>query len=258
VESAFLVVSEVVDLVEAGAAAVGPAAAAVSVEEVPVTVGDQRSTPAWMKEHFQEGDVALIKKAVENAETKTSGDIVPMVVHRSANLASVIPTLFLLILLVLILFGTQALVLEQELSFSLFCLTAAGVSLLLSWLLSRFEWVQRLCIPKALLSHEVHVRAELEFYRNHFDQTKAHGAVLIFVSLFERQVVVLYDEFLAKKIPQSEWDQVSSHVSSHMRDHRLVEGLSKAIQTSADILMKVLPVNEMQTHEISTDFRVKE
>ncbi len=224
-----------------------------------MTVGNsQAADSSWAKKYFSHEGTQKILAAVKAAERKTRGDIVPMVVHRSANLSNVSPTLFLLFFVLVLLIGTKPIIEEYEISFFLFSFCSALVSLTLSLLLARWEFIQRLVIPGSLLNHEVHTRAELEFYRNHFDQTKSHGAVLIFVSLLERRVVVLCDEFLAKKIPQERWDSVSELISTHMKQNELVNGMIQAIEKTGQFLAEVLPGDGTQLNEISTDFCIKE
>lgn len=229
-----------------------------SVEEDQVTVGNNQAPQAWIKKYFREGDAEKIQQAVKAAESKTSGDIVPMVVHRSANLSHVSPTVFLLLYVTILLAGTHFLVEERDVNFLIFALSAGVFSLLVAIAAGYIELIQRLVLPRRLLNHEVHTRAELEFYRNHFDQTKSHGAVLIFISLFERRVVVLCDQFLAKKVPQQRWDTVAEIISSSMKQNNLLEGLLKALVLSGAILAEVLPGDGSQPHEISTDFRIQE
>lgn len=211
-----------------------------------------------MHGHFQKGDSHKIQQAVEKAELRTRGDIVPMVVHRSANLSSIFAELFLVIYVVVLVLGTPVVMEELELNFNVFALIAAVLSIGTAFVLSKLEAVQRFMTPKTLLSHETHTRAELEFYRNHFDQTKEHGAVLIFVSMMERRVIVLCDQFLAQKVNQSRWDSIAESLSKALGQGMLLQGLIQAIEQTGQVLAEVLPASGTQEHQISNEFRIKE
>lgn len=95
VESAVGAVPEgLADLAWAAVAAeVGLAAAADSVEEVPVEVGN---FPSWARSVLKPEDLPKISEAVRRAEMKTTGEIVPVIVHRSSVVGHV-PLMFTLV-----------------------------------------------------------------------------------------------------------------------------------------------------------------
>jgi putative membrane protein len=237
---------------------VGAAAAVASAVEVPVTAGDANSVHPWMRQHFRDGDLEKISKAVDQAEKNTSGDIVPMVVHRSIDTGHVPQVLFLVLYVVALLIGIF--VSHDNYDFNLlnFAGAACVVSLLVAVALAKIEWIQRCLVSASSRTQEVHLRAELEFYRNHFDQTKNHGAVLLFVSLLEKRAVFLCDEALSKKLSQKAMDDLAAGLVKKVKHGQLLEGLLESIQKTGELLALHLPPTADQKHELSGKLRIED
>ncbi len=223
-----------------------------------MTVGDLSSLHPWVRRYFRDGDAEKVSQAVEAAEKNTSGDIVPMVVHRSANVSHVPQVLFLLLYVIALLGGVSWGAENENFNLMLFAGVASIVSFGLAFALARLEFIQRALISSKALAEEVHLRAELDFYRNHFDQTQNHGAVLIFISLMERRAVLLFDQVLAKKIDQASADAITAALVDKMKHGHLLDGLLQSIQKTGDLLSQHLPASPDGKHELSSQLRVED
>ena len=97
------------------------------------------------------------------------------------------------------------------------------------------------------------VRAELEFYRNHFDRSQKHSTVIIFLSLVERQIVVLIEPELSKKIPDAELatsvKEISSALAQELRKKDWHQGFANAIERAGQLLQKHAPAPADYRHE---------
>ncbi len=249
-------------MVVAEALADGPAVVVVLAEEGRVGAGKAEviiynSDEQWKKRYFQDGDLENIKNLVTEWEKKTKGNIVPMVVLRSGNVDFVQPMLFL-ILYALSTFWVRTSVLSYlEISFSQYLIFAAVISFFTSLALSRSTRIQRWISTKSFREDGVRNRAELEFYRNNFGQTRSHGAVLIFISLMEHRVEVLCDEYLKAKIPNEKLGLIADVVITEMKDDQLLSGLSKAIEMTGQMLADALPSKGKDLNEIADDLIIK-
>lgn len=222
----------------------GAAEEAVQVGAVP-QVGGKR-----MK-HKPE-DLNLIEAAVQKAELKTSGEIVPVISDKCSNTSFIFPFLFLLFL-------CGAILLQQvyypwnlwdknifwQLSLSL------AVSLVLSFVLAQLSMVQRFFIPKRRREKEVQDQAELAFHRWISAKTEGKTGILIFVSLMERYSVVLGDEAISKKLPAETWSEVLKLLNSKMDSKSISTSFVPAIEKCGNLLSEHFPRDPHDTDELS-------
>ena len=105
-----------------------------------------------------------IEAAIQLAESRTSGEIVPVLVRRSSTVGHVPMLVFLLLLVGLLLFDLPhflALWGGPHWAWLGTCWLGAAV---LAMGLARLDWVQRLSTPRLDQRQQVEMRAEVEFY----------------------------------------------------------------------------------------------
>ncbi len=83
-----------------------------------------------------------------------------------------------------------------------------------------------------------------EFYRHGLHRTAGETGVLLFVSLFERRVIVLGDRGVDAKVEAEDWQHVDEAVLAGIRAGSLRQGLSKALEEVAAVLTKHFPVGD--------------
>lgn len=98
-------------------------------------------------------------------------------------------------------------------------------------------------------------RAELEFHREGLDGTKAATGILIFLSLFEHEAVVLGDRAIAAKLDKAVWHEVVQKVLEGGRTRDWRGKLEEAIRMCGDLLTRHFPMqagdrNELPNHVI--------
>jgi putative membrane protein len=239
-------------------AADGPAVAAVLAEEAPVAAGKIPTIPLWARDILHERDLAKISEAVREAELRTEGEIVPMVVRRSSVFSS-LPLMLTLIMLVLILVlevPQGEFFAEFNAYWVLFFLAAFcyGVSLLLC----RWQILQRLFVPMTDQIFQVEMRAQLEFYLQGLNRTRARTGILLFVSLMERRAVVLADQAIAEKLPRETWDHVCHLILNGIKKGQTGEGFANAIRKCGEYLTQHFPATENNPNELSNQLILKE
>jgi putative membrane protein len=228
----------------------------------------------WINKFMNTDDQARVAKAVQEAEKRTTGEIVPMIVRRSTGVGHVGPIIFLILLLVMsvsdfLLVRYESLVNEllyyffgESVSFDIFLVIFTVLffflTVWLSYYLARFEGLQRFLTSAADLEFQSHERAQLEFYWSKTNQTQDRTGILIFLSLMEHRCVVLADEAIAKKLPPETWQTVVDQVLAGVKKKRPADGLSQAIHTCGEILAKHFPGQSSGTNELSNLLIIKD
>ncbi|MCM2281043.1 MAG: hypothetical protein NDI61_04270, partial [Bdellovibrionaceae bacterium] len=148
--------------------------------------------PRWLSAYLDSEGKARIEAAIAKAEAATSGEIVPMIVHRSTHTGHVRWILFFALVSVLVALAPSGLLLLPppiQTWMPLLGLEAGMIAI--AWVfaaqLARMDFFQRLCTPEADQDAATMMRAELEFFESGIKKTQAQTGVLIFVSLLEHE-----------------------------------------------------------------------
>jgi putative membrane protein len=185
---------------------------------------------------FTAEDHAAVAAAVGEAEKHTSAQFVCVLAHASSDYAHV-PILWASALALLApwplieftQWSVQRIFLIQLAVFIVFALA-------FSWMPLRFALV-----PRAVRRARAHRAALEQFVVRRVAHTKNRSGVLIFVSLAERYVRIIADEGIAAKVQNSEWQAAVDSLVGHMRDGRIVEGFTAAIECCGTVLAAHAP-----------------
>jgi putative membrane protein len=201
-----------------------------------------------------EQDKKQIAEAVEQAESTTSGEIVPLIVHasdryRHADLAGgIIGQAVALIAGMWLIPGfdyTYAIV-----------LMVAGFAV--GYLITRHApFMKRMLLGKKAVSEEVYQRALQAFFEQGLANTRDRTGILIMVSLLEHRVQVIADKGINDKVPKAAWDQVVQDVLQGIKRGSLIEGLEKAVRHCGEILSKDFPIKHDDTNELDNELIVE-
>jgi putative membrane protein len=214
--------------------------------------------PTWTGGVLKPADLNTIADAIQKAEAQTSGEIVPMLVRRSSAVGHV-P--FLLAFIMLPLLFVAHLESSRFLGFTpqpAWLLAEACLAILLGELLARLPLAQRWCVPKHDRAAAVENRALVEFHLAGLDKTSGATGVLIFISLMERQVVVLADKGIASKLPMDTWKDVVDLTLAGIKQGGLGQGLSQAILRCGELLKPHFPIKPDDVNELENKLIIKE
>ena len=89
---------------------------------------------------------------------------------------------------------------------------------------------------RANVDRRVHQRAAEAFLENEVFKTRERTGVLLFLSLYERRVVVLGDAGINAHVEQREWDGVVAGIVAGMGAHRPGEAFAGAIARCGELL----------------------
>jgi putative membrane protein len=196
---------------------------------------------------FTEQDRRAVREAIAAAERKTVGEILPVVVERSdphpaaqwfAALSFVLVGSTLLI--VFLPWKHPVWVLAEQVAFGF---VGYGLARWLPDLKRSFVFENR-------ASAVAEEQAFQEFYGNGLHKTEGATGVLLFVSLFERRVVVLADEGIDSKVDAEFWEGVDELVLDGVRRGSLREGLVQGIQRVGDLLADQFPWTKGNRNEV--------
>jgi putative membrane protein len=196
---------------------------------------------------FDEADRRAVCEAVARAERRTVGEIVPVVVERSDPH----PAAEWLAALTFVLVGSSVLLAWMPWRHPLWLLAEQAALGLVGFALAR--WLpdfKRLFVFEDRATAVAHEQAFQEFYGNRLHRTVAATGVLLFVSLFERRVVVLADEGIASQVEADFWDGTDTLVLDGIRSGSLRDGLTAGVARVGELLASCFPWKEGDRNEI--------
>ncbi len=193
---------------------------------------------------FSDEDREEIRKAVEAAEKRTSGEIVPVIVRSSAS--------YEIALWKGAMIGVLPGLLANELIFtssdawgatSGFAPLSAPILMVLGALLAALvvrglPALRRWLIPENVLVTAVHGRAQKAFLENEVFRTRERTGILLLVSLFERRVEVLGDSGINSKVSPEDWADVVSDIVMGIKSGKATAGIVSAIERCGSLLEK--------------------
>jgi len=214
--------------------------------------------PTWLRGRLTSEDADLVVEAIRKAETSTSGEIVPMIVRRSSTIGHVPVLLATLLVASFFVLGGPAWQADLFGGQWLWYLADLAIVLVLTAVGARSPWVQRLLTPRADQVLQVESRAMLEFYQSNIQRTSGATGVLVFVSLLERQAVVLADEAINDQVPKDTWTEVCLRLVTGIKAGRLGPAIAEAVVASSAIMTPLFPIRPDDVDELENQLILKE
>ena len=188
-----------------------------------------------------------IEKAVQEAESKTIGEIVPMVL-KASNAYPAVSWRFAFVFSVFLSGATYLLYpYFDTLIYFLFQL----VFLLLGLGLIQIPGLKRHFLSQPEIEEETYQRAIQAFYENNLHTTHNRTGILIFVSLLEHKIHILADSGIHQKVEKDTWQIIVKQLSTEIRKNNLKEGLREAILKCGDMLSHHFPKTPSNPNELS-------
>ena len=207
---------------------------------------------------LSEAELKKLANVISEVEEKTCGDIRLMVVKRSAVTGHVHLLLWSLLLSLTFLyiwFFRHSLIVWER--WWLWPSIILGQYILAAFL-SRSQLLQRTFTSHHDLRHQVWARAEVEFHRQGLSDTRSHTGVLLFVSLMERQALVLAGKAIADKLPPNVWDKVAKIMTEGARSGHWAEKLEEALRECGAYLASHFPKQAGKTHQLPNTVILKD
>jgi putative membrane protein len=194
-----------------------------------------------IQSRFTPQDLERVKAAVRNAEAKISGEIVPVFVEKSGHYSIAVYRAFLalagLAFLAIIIFDRYipSLAIYDPLMIFLMVILVGLIGSLAAHYIDPFK---RLMMSQTHLDQATRKRAENAFLEEEVFATRHRTGIMIFVSFFEREVIVMADRGISKVVEQKEWDKMVRSITENIRLGKVTEGIEAAILRSGDLLLE--------------------
>ena len=186
---------------------------------------------------FTEQDKERIRQAVVAAESKTAGEIIPMIVTSAARYTEIE-------LLGLVAGLCAGILVEWFWSdpwgspyFQLWPVIGA----LVGFLISRLPAVKRVLASRDRIGEAVHTLALASFTDKGLHHTRDHTGILILISLLEHRVEVLADRGINEKVSHGTWDEIVHSITAGIKSGHACDAYCKAIERCGDILATHFP-----------------
>jgi putative membrane protein len=212
---------------------------------------------SWLSSYANENDLREIEAAVAQAETKTAGEIVPMVV-RTSTLSGHVPVIGALLAFSFFMIVIPFLISRVPGPEWVYDIAAVFLSFVFGWAMAKSAWVRRAFTSARDQELSVLNRAQLEFHETGIPLTEGRTGILIFVSLQERRAVILGDESISKKLDEKTWIEIVDDLLRHMKSRDLRGGFIEAIQKVGTLLEREFPIKPNDTNELPNSLIVKD
>jgi putative membrane protein len=196
----------------------------------------------WLNRHLDHAGRERIEAAVKAAEAGSAGEIIPVVVRRSAPYGHVALLAAATLLAAIeasriswglvLPWGTQPL-LVMALDF----LSAA----LAGWLLAKSAAVRHWLTPAKDRALAVHRAAEAAFHHLNLHRARKEAGVLLYVSLEERRAVVLAGKGIAELAGEEHWKAACAALIEGAAKKDLATGFENAVARVAEVLAQHHP-----------------
>ena len=211
---------------------------------------------------FTDDDMRKIHDAVQAAERRTRGEIVPMVVPSSglyseARYLAGLTTAFMTLAIFLTLdqgwgqYGWQ----EHHPDWIVLGVVFANV---LGYWAGSLPPCIRFFTSKERMTSKVRWRAERAFYEHGLYKTREGTGILIMVSLLERRVQVLADKAINERVPPGTWDDLVRDLVQGIKDGRPTDAFCRAIERCGDLLAQHFPARPGDNPDELSDDLIQE
>ncbi|HEY0510970.1 MAG TPA: hypothetical protein VGH73_03645 [Thermoanaerobaculia bacterium] len=189
---------------------------------------------------FSQADLEAIQTAVREAEARTSGEIVPYVVERSDEYHN---ALWKGAALGALLGPMAALAIHRwsnlwGIPLGIWIALPAPLGGAIGYLLALLHPVRRWMAGEYALDARARRRAAVAFLEQEVFRTRQRTGILLFLSLFERRVVLLADAGIHQKVGEGEWEAITRRLAQGLRTGRPAPALIEAIGACGELLQR--------------------
>lgn len=196
---------------------------------------------------LSEDEQARIVVAVEKAEAATAGEIVPMVVPYTYKYPSASCWGgFLLALAASVLVCFIVGFTHIKFFVPILCLFLA----LMYFVVDAAPFLKRLFVSREEMTEQVEEGAAAAFFRNEIFRTRDETGVLIYISIFERQVRIIADRGINNAVGQEFWDSAVHNIVEGIKSGRQADAIVRVIEDISAELSKHFPVRSDDKDEL--------
>ncbi len=194
-----------------------------------------------------------IEARVAEAEKRTSGEIVVMVVPTSYHypLASMLGSLLLAMILAIAVAFYFETIIEETMWF--FPSVFSILFILLHEIIKRTPLLKRLFVTASDMKEEVEEAAIQSFYYRDLNQTIDHTGILLYISLFERKVRVIADKGINDKVSKDTWQEIVNTIVGGIKGKEPGKAIATAVDRCGEILSRHFPIKPGDRNELANE-----
>ena len=132
------------------------------------------------------------------------------------------------------------------------------VSIVAAFRLFNIPALDRIVVPKSVRIASVTRRAFRLFVECGVYDTAERSGILIFISYLERQVRIVSDSGISKKISHDLWRIISDELAAEIKSGNAVNAFIGAIEKCGELLAEYFPVHEENPNELADGLIVLE
>jgi putative membrane protein len=205
------------------------------------------------KEFLSEDERARVSAAVAEAEKRTVGEIVVMIVSASdhypmANVTGAAAFAFALGLLLTPLIGGWLWIGSQNLWLFIGLFTVFFI--FFHAVIRRTLWLKRYFISRKEINAEVKEAAVTHFFNHGLYRTRDKTGVLVLISVFERRVWVLADQGINASVAEGQWDEIVKMITDGIKQKRPADAICAAVEKIGDLLEAHFPIKPDDIDEL--------
>lgn len=213
------------------------------------------------KTNLSAKDLEEIKESVKKAESATTGEIALAITAESDSYSFwelLSATYFAAVVFICLLpFANEIKALYERFFWTVsdwvlpaFYGIATLATIALGFFVMNQPFFDRLIIPHSVQKKNVTARAFRHFAESGVYETQGHSGILIFVSYLEREVRIIADSGIAKKIPQDLWNIIADDLASGIKAGNTKDGFISAINKCGTLLAEHFPAEEENPNEL--------
>jgi putative membrane protein len=214
-----------------------------------------------IQDRFSQQDLERIKDAVKEAESKISGEIVPVFVEKSshytiANFRAALMGSALVFTLIVIFdrYVPSLAVYDPVLIFTLVVLGGLIGGLIASYITP----AKRLMLSQSYMDQATFKRAQSAFLEEEVFNTRQRTGIMIFISFFEHEVIVMADKGISKVVDQKEWDSMVKVIIENVKQGHITDGIVASIKRCGELLLeKGFVITPDDVNELKDDLRLE-
>ena len=210
--------------------------------------------------NFTEEEKQQIEDAVRDLEKKTSGELVPYYMEKSDQyteyfwyssvLFAGLGALFFGMLSYM--WSLPYRITPFDVSISILVLMIFGYFLPVI-----FPAYRRAIINREKMDMRVQQKASELFLQEEVFNTRERIGILLFISAFEHQVIIIGDKGVSEKLKQEDWNHIVEIVISGIKSNQTAKSIVQAIQECRDLLLTAgFHTGPDDENELSDEIRI--
>ena len=191
-------------------------------------------------------DTDRIRLAVSEAESRTCGEIVPMIVRASNSYLRLRVTGAITSAITAFVMGVFLTPQSHPSWFLLFEILGYVFGTLLFWI----DPFLRLFLSDEEMEAKVRDRAIRAFYEHQLHKTRGATGILMLASLLEHRVYILADQGIHEKVGTEKWQEAVKILTRALKENRVGDGFCEAIAVCGELLATHFPVTGENPNEL--------